>query len=199
MTCIVAYKYNGKIYMGGDTLASNCSTKYRVSEPKVMKKIVRKSVTEHDVHLETKEMLIGYTTSFRMGQLLRHKFKLPKFKTNQDALEYLISEFVPAVIDLYDKNFYAKKSDAEKMNGGQFLIAFDGRVFEIQDDFSILERDEYDFNSCGSGAAYALGAMHILSGIDDNDPENAVIDAICSASLFSTSVNDHVVVESIDC
>ena len=61
MTCIVALKENGKVYIGGDCAGSDQSFTHSRKDPKVFKR---------------GKFLIGFTSSFRMGQLLMHTLKV---------------------------------------------------------------------------------------------------------------------------
>ena len=59
MTCIVGLVDNGKIYMGGDSAGvSNLDIRIRADQ-KVFK---------------TGEFIMGFTSSFRMGDLLKYDF-----------------------------------------------------------------------------------------------------------------------------
>ena len=64
MTCIVGIEHGGKVYIGGDSAGSDGHHLVIMAEPKVFKR---------------GRFLIGYTTSFRMGQLLQHTLKPPAF------------------------------------------------------------------------------------------------------------------------
>ena len=57
MTCIVGLEHDGKVYMGGDSAAVGGMDVYPSRIPKVF---------------QAGRYLIGYTTSFRMGQLLQY-------------------------------------------------------------------------------------------------------------------------------
>jgi len=114
MTCIVGYKDNrGKIFMAGDRMAANTGRyeTYPTAHPKVFYKGV--SIAEGDGSY-TSKMIIGYTTSFRLGQLMEYKLEIPKFKVGESNMSYMVEKFIPSLIDLIDKNYYGKKSDAEK-------------------------------------------------------------------------------------
>lgn len=197
MTCIVAYKFGDKMYMGADCAASNGHSSFVVVEPKVMKKTVEPL---DDSTISHREMLIGYTTSFRMGQLLMHKFKPPKFYENEDAMEYMVSKFVPAIMNLFDNNYYGKKEDYQEMNGGNFLVCYNGRIFEISGDFAVLERRDQPFNSCGCGEDHALAAMTVLDKHQPYGPEpiEIVREAIETAAQYSTGVSLSSFVDAID-
>ena len=81
MTCIVGYVEKGVVYLGGDSCCGNASyyTQNITVEPKVFK---------------IGEFVIGYTTSFRMGQILKYRFSPPKHIKTKSNMHYLTTEFV---------------------------------------------------------------------------------------------------------
>ena len=58
MTCIIGLVADGRVYLGGDSAAVHGWTRRRTR----LRKVFRKG-----------PFLVGYTTSFRMGQLLEHQ------------------------------------------------------------------------------------------------------------------------------
>lgn len=197
MTCIVTYKDNdGRIFMAGDRMGGN-TARYETSQianPKVFYKSLTIDQGSHGSRVG--KMMIGYTSSFRLGQLLEYKFKAPKYDCGDSPISYMIEKFVPKVIDLYDENYYGKKSDAEKMNGGIILVAFKQKMFKIQNDFAVLEFTD-NFMSCGCGSDYALAAMHIMHEDGNWGGESTVRRAILTAAKFSAYVDDTVDVLSL--
>jgi ATP-dependent protease HslVU (ClpYQ) peptidase subunit len=148
MTCIVGFidKINKNMYMGGDS--AGVDDRYNLRSRK-------------DVKVFQKEdMLIGYTSSFRMGQLLRFKLKIPKIKKNQDVYEYMCTDFSDSVRKVLIDNGYAK-IESNNESFGDFLVAYKGRLFKIEEDLQIAENN-YPYNSCGCGENYALGAILAL-------------------------------------
>lgn len=153
MTCIVAATYNGRTVLAGDSQGTDHSTQMNYKN----RKVFRKRVPSRDGGVD---MLIGHTCTFRLGDLLQHTWTPPAFQG--DALFWLVTECIPSLIALFD----AHKYDREK-NGTVFLVAIDGRVFEIQTDLSVLE-PELGYAACGSGEAVALGAMFNANSRSDN-------------------------------
>jgi len=101
-------------------------------------------------------MLFGYTSSFRMGQLLRFKLKIPK-NTCKDDYEYMCTTFVDAVREVFKDNGYSHVNNNEE-TGGTFLVAYKGKIYSVQNDFQVgMSMEEYD--SCGCGKYYALGSL----------------------------------------
>jgi ATP-dependent protease HslVU (ClpYQ) peptidase subunit len=147
MTCIVGIEHDGKVYMGGDSAGASGWDIKNISCKKVF-------VKDH--------LIIGYTWSWRMGQIIEFAEDIPcltdEFK--KDGYAYLVKSFVPYIRKLFkDEGFSTIKDNFE--TGGNFLVGINGKLYEIQQDFSVL-RSTDGFAAVGCGANYALGAMGIL-------------------------------------
>jgi len=168
MTCIVGYRAKGKVYIGGDRLASAGNSIDIRKQPKVFVK---------------KEFAIGYTSSFRMGDILKYIFKIPPISKRMDEMKYMVTIFIPSLIKCLEKNRWLGVNE-DVASGGVFLVGINGRLFTIFDDFQVAEEEE-DYSAIGCGEDVAKGAMNILtSNILKNDKEikNAIIRAIEAAS-----------------
>lgn len=129
------------------------------------------------------EYAIGFTSSFRMGQILQHEFAPPKPPAKQaDLMRHMVVDFVGAVRGcLKSGGFATKEKEAE--SGGTFIVGVRGRLFEIASDYQVGEPVD-PYASVGCGFAYALGAMAASSG----DPVARVRKALTIAARFSTGV-----------
>lgn len=174
MTCIVGLVHDGITYIGGDSLGSNLYTK-----------TVRKDVKVFKLK-DTNNAIVGYTSSFRMGQLLMYASDLidSRDEPNIDH-EYLVTKFVPNVIKLFEDGGYGKSNSGEK-SGGEFLFGYKDRLYKIQSDYQVGESlDNYD--ACGGGEEFALGSLRTTENLGLS-PEERIRLALQSASKFSTSV-----------
>lgn len=171
MTCIVGFVNDGKVYIGGDTLGVGGYSKTVRNDGKVFK---------------NGEFIIGFTSSYRMGQLLRYAFKPPtRSKDVEDDMEYLVAHFIPALIDAYRKGQYLMKKD-DAVVGGTFLMGYHGRLYQIESDFQIGESTLH-YDAVGCGGDLALGAMHVLKDMDI-DPETKIKTALQAATVHSAGV-----------
>lgn len=178
MTCIVALKVKRdsrhQVVMGGDSAGvSHLDVTVR-KDPKVFR---------------NGECLIGYTSSFRMGQLLRFKFQPPPMKQGTDPFRYMCTSFVDAVRRTLKKGGFSQV-DSNVERGGHFLVGFRGRIFEVDSDFQVGEAIA-DYAAIGCGDCYALGALEASSVID---PEKRVRQALAVAEKFSGGVRQPFVV-----
>ncbi len=145
MTCIVGLVQRGSVYIGGDSASVQGWTSRITRLPKVFRR---------------GPFLIGYTTSFRMGQLLQYGLEVRVQREDEDAMKYMVTEVAEKVRVLLKERGVAKV-EANTESGGQFLVGYRGRLFSFQQDFQVNEMaDGYD--AVGSGAEYALGAMRAM-------------------------------------
>lgn len=144
MTCIVGIETDSGVTIGGDSLGASHYTQFHRADPKVF---------------INGSYLIGYTTSFRMGQLLRYA-DLPKplERIGEQLDRFIATDFVDAVRQaLKTGGFAQKESDREK--GGQFLVGVNGRLYDVDSDYQIgWNTDRY--SAAGCGRDMALGALH---------------------------------------
>lgn len=152
MTCIVGYVDRDYIYMGADSIGSNGQFGKARKDSKLFTKLV-----------SNEYMLIGYTSSFRMGQLLKWKFTPPEIN-DMNVEKYMNTLFIDEVIKCFTDNGYGR-IDSNVKSGGTFLVAFKGKLFEIEDDYQVCEWNS-PFGACGCGYLTARGAMEALKKYD---------------------------------
>ncbi len=146
MTCIIGFvcPKNKKIYIGGDSAGvSGYSIQIRADE-----KVFR-----------TGPFIMGFTTSFRMGQLLRYAFKPPE-QTETDDMEFMVKTFIPAVKTAFKDGGFMKSKDGCDA-GGSFIVGYKQALYEIDDDFQVGKLAD-DISAVGCGSEIALGAMYAL-------------------------------------
>lgn len=167
MTCIIGIASEGNVWIGGDS-ASVRGYETRVTKiPKVFR---------------VQEFLIGYTSSFRMGQILQYHLETPT-QENQEDLEYLVTKFIPAVRSCLKEHWFSTLPDKDGQ-GGRFLVGYKGHLYAIYSDFQVNESSD-GFEACGSGREYALGATQALSYLS---PRVRIQQALNTVSHFSHAV-----------
>lgn len=133
------------------------------------------------------DMLIGYTTSFRMGQLLQYSLTVPYHRPDVDVDRYMRVDFVDAVRDTLKRGGFASK-DSEVERGGEFLIGYRGRLFTMMGDYQVAE-SALPFAACGCGEDFALGAMWGMNpAMRAATPEDFVRRALEASETFSAGV-----------
>ncbi len=170
MTCIVGIEYNGSVYIGGDSAAVGGYDSFVVASPKVFR---------------IGPYVIGYTTSFRMGQLLEHSFVPPYHNPKLSDETFMITVFMNAVRKCFTEGGYLGKSSSQQEVGGTFLVGYRGVLYRVDSDHQICIPNE-GFSSVGCGEAYALGSL--FSTQDLQDPERRLDRALQAAEYFSAGV-----------
>ena len=172
MTCIIGYVQKDKVYIAGDSAGVGGYDLSIRKDPKVFK---------------NGKFIMGFTSSFRMGQLLMSsKFKAKRQKPNETDYHYMITSFIDAVIKTFKDGGYLKKEN-EVLQGGAFLVGYKGRLYQIDSDFQVGEVED-DFNAVGCGEDIAKGAMYILKDNSELSPEEKLKIALGAASRFSAGV-----------
>lgn len=185
MTCIVAIA-GSPIYLAADSLGSTNYSKQEYKNSKLAKLKTSRDLKDHSSI--PVDIGIGYTSSFRMGDLLSYVFKPPTIGIDEDVREYLVTAFIPKLIDCFDTNHYSRTKDGSKF-GGVFIVGLEERIFIIQDDFSVLE-PECGYASVGSGSDIALGALY--ASVETYDSLTAASLAVSAASNFTPSVGGEI-------
>lgn len=179
MTCIIGYisdyknseGYN-KIFMGGDSCGSNS---YDITIRKNKKVFIKNN------------MIFGFTSSYRMGQIIQYCFNIPYHEKDLNNYEYLCSIFIKELIKCFKDNGFLEKNENGRYNGGTFLLGYKGCLYQIQDDFNIAELT-LNYHACGSGEDYAMGALNILNKKKLN-PKEKIKNALTTAEKFSRLVS----------
>jgi ATP-dependent protease HslVU (ClpYQ) peptidase subunit len=170
VTCIVAIEEKDKVIMGGDRLGSNGYTGAPVSEAKVFRK---------------GPLLIGYTSSFRMGQLLQHALEVPVLPTEIDLDKWVAIDLMRAIRKAYKDNGWDKEKDGTA-EGGSFLVAIGNRCYEIQSDYSYIRNAKGEY-AVGSGVHYALGSLRSTRG--KMATKQRIIESLETAAEYVVSVS----------
>jgi ATP-dependent protease HslVU (ClpYQ) peptidase subunit len=168
MTCIVGLVHGGKVYMGGDSAG--------VGEYDLTVRVDKKVFTNGP-------FLMGFTSSFRMGQLLAYRLVPPEMKEGQDIMEFMVNDFIDAVRDCLNRAGFATIKDNEE-SGGNFLVGFKGRLFNIAGDYQVGESAS-KFDACGCGEDLALGSLYSTKG---KQPKARVELALEAAEAMSAGV-----------
>jgi len=148
MTAIAGFCDTGHVWMGGDSAGVSGWDLTVRADQKVFK---------------NGDFLFGFTSSFRMGQLLQYKLQPPK-QHDQETYAYMVTAFVDSVRECLKAGGFAEK-DKERESGGVFLVGYKGRLFYVASDYQIAEAlDGYD--ACGCGDAFIRGALFATKGMD---------------------------------
>lgn len=179
MTCIIGFACpkENKVFIGGDSAGvAGMSIQIRADE-----KVFRNG-----------PFIMGFTTSFRMGQLLRYAFAPPEHPADTDDMKFMVANFIPAVKQCFKDGGYGKTKDSQD-SGGAFLVGYKGRLYEIDDDFQVAKLSD-NIASVGCGSEIALGAMYALSHYH---PKERIIKALDIVVHLNAGVRPPFVIEEL--
>ena len=168
MTCIIGLKHKGDIYIGADSAGVGGSSISNRVDSKIY---------------EVGEFIFGFTSSFRMGQLLGYSFKPPIHSKGISIEEFMCTSFINEVKATLKEGGFSRNKNGED-EGGTFIVGYRGRLFTIFDDYQISEvADTYDAVGCGEDLA--KGAMYSTKTLL---PLKRIRNALEAAAYFSSGV-----------
>ena len=126
--------------------------------------------------------VMGFTDSFRMGQLLRYSLTLPE--PEGDLSRFMVTTFIDAVRECLKSGGYASKNN-ETESGGTFLVGIRGRLFEICSDYQVGEPAD-GVAAVGCGFELCLGALYATRG--QQSPRKRLQTALEAAERFNAGV-----------
>lgn len=176
MTAIIGMidQETGITYIGADSLGSNgCS------------KVVRKDKKVFKLK-DTPNALIGFTSSYRMGQLLMYANGLIDKRDEPNINhEYITTKFIPNTIKLFENGgFNTNNSGAKK--GGFFMLAYKDKLWGIECDYQVSESVD-NYIAMGIGERFALGSLYSTENTKLTPIERIHL-ALQSASKFAIGV-----------
>lgn len=154
MTAIAGFCDQGKVWIGADSAAVAGLDLMVRADSKVFR---------------NGEFLFGFTSSFRMGQLLRYKLQPPK-QHDLDTYAFMVTVFVDAV--------------RECLKAGLFYVGADYQVAESMD----------GYDACGCGQAIILGALFATKGMEPHARMKVALEA---AERHSAGVRGPFPIEAI--
>jgi ATP-dependent protease HslVU (ClpYQ) peptidase subunit len=179
VTCIVAVEHDGVVYMGSDRAGSDGWGIGTVAAAKTFR---------------NGPLLIGYTTSFRMGQLLQYALVPPTDTLTWDVDRWVATDLMAAIREAYDAHGW-DETESNKHVGGNFLLAVAGRAYEIQSNYSFIRKVTGEY-AVGSGEMFALGSLHSTRDLDPLDRVRLALEAAAEMSPSVAGPFDYVTQES---
>jgi hypothetical protein len=170
MTCVVALVLKDKVYMGADSAGVEGYNLTIRKDPKIF---------------QVGDFLIGFTSSFRMGQLLGYSLVVPDRNPNMSVDQYMNTVFIDAVRNCLAEGGMSTKDNGVE-SGGNFLVGYEGRLFEIGEDYQVGE-GIHPFNAVGCGTNIALGSLYSTAS-SKMSPATRLTTALEAAEQFSSGV-----------
>ena len=183
MTCIVGLTDKNKVYIGGDAASASAYSMRISAVPKVFR---------------NGPFVIGYTSSWRMGQILEHHLRIDESelpRAGNSLHEFMVCVFVEKVRDLFKELGYSTVENNEE-TAGQFLVGCYGHLYYVDKDYQVNETIN-GMDACGSGEDYALGALYATKDTALN-PYQRIDTALEAAAEFCSVVRPPFRVLEID-
>ena len=174
MTCIVGVRTKDGVVMGGDSAAVSGLSRSCRKDPKVFRR---------------GDFIMGFTVSFRYGQILQYEFDPPELPTNcksgKALHKFMVTQFIPELRETLRQHGWLKIQDGIEENG-YLIVGIRNFLFEVDTDFQVGWPAE-SFAACGCGEDYALGALAILDNVEIEAEEKVKL-ALAAAARFSAGV-----------
>jgi hypothetical protein len=167
MTIVVAVKdeKEGVIYLAADTAGSNGWNTTNLANKKIF---------------EANNIYYGFTTSYRMGQILQYHSEEITRGDEESVVSYLASKLIPMWRRVLKDNGYTTVNNNEE-SAGTFIVVVGGSIFTVHNDFS-FNIDKDDYVAVGCGAVFAKGSLYTNRY---NLDRYATLQAIETAKYFS--------------
>jgi hypothetical protein len=151
MTCILAISNGKRVLIGGDTAGSAVDGKEVYSFPEASKIFV------------TGPYAVGFTTSYRAGQILRYGVEWPEPPADAAALErFLVVDLVDALRGGLKAGGWERTHEGV-VSGAQIVIGLGAAIFMVTQDYAVLPMR---FAAIGNGRLPAYGALHVTEGLE---------------------------------
>ncbi len=168
MTCVVGLEHGGVVWIGADSAAVSRERLRSRTDPKAFR---------------VGPYVLGFTTSFRMGDVLRYGFKPPS-PPERNLSRFMATAFVDATRVAFKEAGVASNSSGVE-SCGAFLVGVRGKLFTVESDYQVgVERAGY--HAVGSGDQPALGALYATE--DWEDPRARIKVALEAAERFASDV-----------
>lgn len=153
MTTIIGFVKNNTVILGADSQVTNGT---RANNHTKMEKITKNN-----------GYLICGSGDSQPCDVLQHIFipPVPTANERKNLYKFMITKFVPAARECLEENGW-KPDPNDKESGFNLLVAFDGELFDIGDDFSVILNDSGIYG-VGSGSQFGIGALSAGATIEE--------------------------------
>lgn len=179
MTCLVAIRDAGRVYMGADSCVSYGSARSSVSEPKLWK---------------PRDWLgVAVSGSVSFMNMVRYRVAWPEF-TLENPCRWLHVTFLDELKRLFDSQSVNPFKDEPKEPGGSLLIGLGGDIFTVETVGMQVTREHSPIICRGSGADVALGSLFETG---DLPPLLRIAHALGAAAHWQTDCAEPFVFETV--
>ncbi len=173
MTCIAAVETKDGIWMGCDSLISYGWAVDVMNRSKIFKR--------HD-------FLIGVCGEVRVMNLLEQTLDVRQRYEKEGIDSFIINACSGAIRELFKNNGCLEIANSKESFGGKMLIAYRGRLFELNGDFSVVMGKTLGYCAAGSGEIVARGSLFSTRKNAKMSPRARVLMALRAAEHHVSSV-----------
>lgn len=159
MTCIVGIEHEGGALLAADSMSSD----YYSADISTVPKLLRVG-----------DYVFGFTSSWRMGDLLRYHVAF-RPAPQRNLHRHVVTHVIPGIRECFKQGGFATQKEGAEV-GGEFLIAVRDTVFRVSPDY-MVGRSAHGYDSVGSGAKTALGALSATDGMEPKARAKAALAA----------------------
>ena len=151
MTTIVGVCKNGSVTLGADSQVTDDDRRHN--------SLIMEKITKNNGYL------IAGSGDSTPCDILQHIFvpPVPNVVERKNLYKFMITKFVPEMRECLEENNW--KPDPKDDSTFSMLIAYDGELFDIGDDFSVLLNDDGIYG-VGNGSKYAIGALFAGASVE---------------------------------
>lgn len=170
MTAIAAITDGKKVWIGGDSAATN---NFHGSECRKDSKVFALG-----------DFLIGCCNSFRVAQVIEYIFQPPAQMVGEEGLAYMIRQFIPELRHCLHETGACdeRATDFE----GSAIVCWNGEIYTVESDFHV-GRSSVGYQSIGSGYQLALGSLYSTEGVGISNRDR-LVRALAAAEAFCATV-----------
>jgi ATP-dependent protease HslVU (ClpYQ) peptidase subunit len=175
MTCVVGFKFEGRLFLGGDSYISQGNEGYSIcSAPKVY---------------QIGTLGVGICGSVLVEQILESSLKKHVKKRTKMTLKHFQEILIPKIKkDMTKGGCLVSTETGVRMIGDScFVFAIEGQFYKMEDDFSLWDAKR-SYVAIGSGAVYALGAMEAIKDDQRMSPGDKVFKALEASTKLCSYV-----------
>ena len=184
MTCIVGIvdKSNNKTYLAADSIGIRGDDRSIQNNPKIFR------------NYSNYKFVIGFSGSFRMGQILQYELKPPDVKNIHESsydemMRYMVQYFIPEVRETFKSHGFIQSFAEGDEKGGNFIVAYKKYMFVVEADFFVSSAVD-NYIAIGCGAVNALGALYVLNNDGNISYKNKLFKALYAAKYHSICVEE---------
>lgn len=167
MTCIVALRAEGRVYMGADSCSASGYEARELAIPKMQR---------------SGKYILAITGYLRALQVIAYGCQLPEPKLcrSQAAADKHMYALANCIRDAMIEEKYADIEHSKAEYDSWAMLAWGAHCYLVQGNFQFIEhRGEYE--AMGSGSDYALGSLHSSGKLK---PRQRIRQALAAAAYF---------------